>query len=152
MRLKKAKPRKSAPWNFLCRATWAAIPTPAALEALAAGGQPQGKEDQKCCSTPLFRYISSSDLGGKSTGLNPAAELQEERIRAVVKTVERCLSIPAPLLPQAPPRARLKHRVHTLSPTICSSFLPNQTHTLGWGTYRSPDLSHLQPKSIRVGL
>lgn len=45
----------------------------------------------------------------------------------MVKTVERCLSIPAPLLPQAPLRARSKHKVHTLSPTVSSSFLANRT-------------------------
>lgn len=66
---------------------------------------------------------SSSDLGGKSTGFSPAGDLQEERISAVVKTVERCLSILALLLPQTSSRARLKQRVHTQSLTVISSFL-----------------------------
>lgn len=114
------------------QAPWAAIPSSAALgpphHSTASPGQ-GGREPAVASSYSVTS--SSSNLGGKSTGFGPTCDLQEESIGAVVKTVERCLSILALLLPQTSSRARLKQRVHTQSLTVSSSFLASRTCALG---------------------
>lgn len=102
---------------------------------------------EPAAATSYSVTVSSSDLGGKSTGFVPAGDLQEERIGAVVKTVERCLSILALLLPQTSSRARLKQRVHTQLLTVSSSFLASQTHALGLGNLQG---SRTLPPSAKV--
>lgn len=65
----------------------------------------------------------------------------------MVKTVERCLSVLALLLPQTSSRARLKQRVRTQSVTVSSSFLASQPRALRLGISQG---SQILPSSAKV--